>query len=150
MRYLLTLALALTLTGCASPLEPSSPVDPRLEAIMATLDGIAAPLPWNGQTFRAWRTSLNVTIRIAPLPADYGATWDGQTVTLNANLTGYDLIGQAGLIAHELRHADGIGHDCGPHQDHRGTWSAYAVHVWTLEQLGAHDQAKGNEGGFCD
>lgn len=119
--------------------------------ILAALDAIPTRLPWNGLTFQEWRTRLNVPIRVEPMAPLYGAVWNGSAVVLNANLTGYDLHGKAGLIAHELRHADGIGHDCGPHQDHRATpWSAYAVHVWTLQQLGEHEQAKGNEGGFCD
>lgn len=146
------LLIGLLTAGCASPAAPSaSLVDPRAVAVVAVLDGITTPLPWNGLTMRQWRERLNVTIRVEPLPQDYGAVWNGSSVVLNANLTGYDLHGQAGLIAHELRHADGIAHDCGPHQDHRATpWSAYAVHVWTLRQLGEEAQALGNEGGYCD
>ena len=97
---------------------------------------------------REWRQ--RVPIRTVVMEEWKGAVWDGEAILVNASLT-YDAAGLAGVIAHELRHADGIQHDCGPHQDRRSTpWSAYAVQIWTLEQLGAHDQARGNEGGFCD
>ena len=92
-----------------------------------------------------------VPIVIAPLDQDYGAVWNGREVVLNASLTGYDARGKVALIVHELRHADGIRHDCGPTQDHRATvWSAYAVQVWTLERLGEPSQAIAVSGGFCD
>lgn len=94
-----------------------------------------------------------MAIRTVVLDIDYGGMWSDGAILINARLTGYDAIGVAGIIAHELRHADGIRHECGPNgdQDRRSTpWSAYAVQIWTLQQLGAHDQAKGNEGGYCD
>jgi hypothetical protein len=147
-----TVALAI---GCASPVAPtatrSAYTDPALAPALALLDSISAPLPFNGLTIAQWRQRLNVPIRTASLDRDFGSGWTGSEIIVNANLTGYDTTGIAGLIAHELRHADGIAHDCGPQQDHRATpWSAYAVHVWTLDQLGEHAQARGNEAGFCD
>jgi hypothetical protein len=149
MRYAAVLMFVSLLTGCSSPLAPTSAVDDRLAPALALLDAVETPLPWNGRTFKAWRQG--VPFRVEPLPADFGAVWDGSAVILNANLTGYDTAGIAGLLAHELRHADGIRHDCGPTQDKRSTpWSAYAVHVWTLQALGEAAQARGNEGGFCD
>jgi hypothetical protein len=155
-RLLAATVLAVAVAGCAAPTAPSEAravavVDPTLAPALALLDGIPTPLPFNGLTVAAWRQRLDVPIRTAALDRDYGAVWTGSEILVNSGLTGYDTAGVAGLIAHELRHADGIAHDCGPHQDHRATpWSAYAVHVWTLDQLGAHDQARGNEGGFCD
>jgi hypothetical protein len=152
-----TLAIVVLSLGCGRlPIEPTrtapaAAVDPRAVPIVAMLETIETPLPWNGETFREWRARLNVPIRVEPLERDYAAVWTGEAVILNAHLTGYDMHGQAAIIAHELRHADGIRHDCGPHQDKRATaWSAYAVQIWTLEQFGAFDQAKGNEGGYCD
>ena len=148
--------LLLLVTGCAGPLAPttSAPparVDPAVADVVAILDTIQTPLPWNGLSFRAWRQQVNVPIIVGPLPENYGAGWSGTGVVLNDHLTGYDLYGKAGLIAHELRHADGMAHDCGSAQDHRATaWSAYAVQIWVLDQLGAHDQAQGNESGYCD
>jgi hypothetical protein len=146
--------VALLATGCASPAQPTAPaatVDSRLVAAVAALDSLPTPLPFNGLTIRQWRERLNVPIQSQPLDQDYGAVWNGTAIVVNTHLTGYDTLGVAGLIAHELRHADGMRHDCGPHQDHRATpWSAYAVHIWTLEQLGAHEQARQNDGGYCD
>lgn len=164
MRLILLIAiLALSAAcGAAMPAGPSSVGTGTVyhgagvEALLTELDAIQGPLPWNGLTFREW--AARVTIVVEPM-APYangtipGAAWDGRRVILNANLTGYDARGRAALIAHELRHADGARHTCGPegNQDRRADgWTAYAVHVWTLEQLGEHDQARGNEGGFCD
>jgi hypothetical protein len=145
------LLLAALLAGCASPLAPEPPPHALLAPALAHLDALPGVLPWNGRSMRDWRRG--VTITTAPLPRAYGAVWDGSAVVINADLTGYDAVGVAGLIAHELRHADGARHECGPDltQDRRTTpWSAYAVHVWTLDALGAPDQARGNEGGYCE
>jgi hypothetical protein len=152
IRY--AIMLAVLTTACSGPIEPSpraGQVDPRLAPVLAVLDSIDEPLPWNGETFRSWRARLAVPVVLEPLDRNFGAVWTGSAVILNADLTGYDDHGKAALIAHELRHADGIRHDCGPYQDRRATeWSAYDVQIWTLTRLGEYDQAKGNESGFCD
>ena len=43
----------------------------------------------------------------------------------------------AGVLAHEMRHADGIPHDCAGERDRRrdGAWTAHAA---TLDRLGLH------------
>lgn len=155
MKSATLLAVLMPFIGaCSGPIEPSrisATVDPRAARLVAMLDAIDTPLPWNGETFAAWRERLAVPIRVEPLPAAFGAVWNGSAVVINADLAGYDDAGQAALIAHELRHADGIAHDCGPYQDRRSTaWSAYDVQIWTLLQFGKPDQAIGNESGYCD
>ncbi len=149
MRYAFILA-ALLLTGCAGPFAPDAPPHPLITPALALLDSIETPLPWNGKTMREWRQ--RVPIRTVVMEEWKGAVWDGDAILINASLT-YDAAGLAGVIAHELRHADGMRHECGPegNQDRRSTpWSAYAVQIWVLRQLGEEGQAVGNEGGFCD
>lgn len=139
-------ATASVALGCAVPASPVSPqeplrVSPELQFAYELLSTSASTAAWAGTTIGNW-TSLErphlSRIVVGPQPADVRAQYDHvDTITVSPYVVEQGPEIAAAFIAHEIRHADGVRHDCADGARDRTTaLGAWYVHAAVLESFG--------------
>ena len=132
--------------GCAAPASPVSPqeplrVSPELQFAYDLLRTSVNAAGWAGTTIGAWtaleRPHLS-RIVLASLPGDVRAQYDHvNTITVSPYVVDQGPEIAAAFLAHEIRHADGVRHDCADGERDRSTaFGAWHVHAEVLESLG--------------
>lgn len=153
---LAAIGFVVTVSACASPVQPSSPVlsvDTQIQPAWTLLRSMP-DAPWHGGSVAAWLDGLPLTeLRVEDLGPGYGAVYRGNgVIVVNVDLLQDTTAAVAGYLAHEARHAEGIRHDCGATMDNRSTpWGAWRVHQAVLRWAGDHERAESLEAlCFCD
>ena len=149
----LFLLLLVGATGCGGslPLAPAvvEPLDisPELQSAYDVLTSSDARSDWEDRSIGGWasRPRSNVQrIVIGNLPTGTKAQFNGvSTIVISQTLIGQPPPVIAGFIAHELRHADGLLHECADRlRDRRDEDGAWSVHISVLRSFGLDDAAE--------
>lgn len=149
----LFLLLLMGAAGCGGrlPLAPAvvEPLDisPELQSAYDVLTSSDARSDWEDGSIGGWasRPRSNVQrIVIGTLPTGTKAQFNGvSTIVISHTLISQPTTVVAGFIAHELRHADGLLHECADRlRDRRDEDGAWSVHIAVLRSFGLDDAAE--------
>jgi hypothetical protein len=153
VRVCLSWALCVWLNaGCTwSPLKPSETppalvISPELQAAYDALGANTSMAEWADDTVGGWATTPRAALSqivVANLPVGVQGEYNHvDTIAISARLLEQAPEIIAGFIAHELRHADGLRHDCSDGaRDTSSQHGAWYVQVEVLESYGLADRA---------
>lgn len=143
--------VTLFVSGCsrvASPVEPTRDglsVDPALAAAYGLLLSNAATADWTNGTVAAWASADRPHLHhilVGSLPVGVRAQYDHvDTITVSPDLLDQRVEVMAAFIAHEIRHADGVRHDCADGVRDAGGRGAWFVHLSVLRSYGLAREA---------
>jgi len=147
LRSGLILSALVGLGGCrataGSPVQPGHAfsVSPELAAAYQLLTTNTTDAEWSGGTVASWVSADRphlTRIVVGTLSGDVRAQYDHvDTITVSPFVLDQPVEVVAAFIAHEIRHADGIRHDCTDGvRDTAGARGAWYVHLRVLLSYG--------------
>jgi hypothetical protein len=122
-------------------------VSPELASAYQLLTTNVTDADWFGGTVGHWVTADRPQLSrivVGSLPDDIRAQYDHvSTITVSPYLLNQPAAVRAAFIAHEIRHADGLRHDCTDGvRDTAGAYGAWYVHLRVLQSYGHVHEAE--------